>query len=156
MARFEGSWRSRKDFAAEAGVGLAIFQYWPYKVRRARQAMVVRKAPVAEVRLLSVTVRARTSVPVRLEIFVAGERLRVPVGADPGYGAHCRPRSARPACADAAAERPHLPRGRPGGHAAGQQLTMRESVHCACTTASRGLEVIRTCPRLGSRGGDAE
>ena len=85
MARFEGSGRSRRDVAAEAGVGLAIFQYWLYKLRRERQAMAVRKEPVAQVRLLPVTVRARTSVPVRLEIRVAGVRLRVPVGADPGY-----------------------------------------------------------------------
>jgi hypothetical protein len=86
MARFEGSGRSRRDFAAEAGVGLAIFQYWLYKLRRERhEAMTVRKAPVAEVRLLPVTVRARTSTSVRLEIRVAGVRLRVPIGADPGY-----------------------------------------------------------------------
>jgi hypothetical protein len=47
--------------------------------------MVVRKAPVAQVHLLPVTVRARTCAPVRLEIRVASVRLRVPVGADPGY-----------------------------------------------------------------------
>jgi hypothetical protein len=85
MARFEGSGRSRREFAAEAGVGLAIFQYWLYKLRQERQVMAVRKSPVAQVRLLPVTVRARTSAPVRLEIRVAGVRLRVPVGADPGY-----------------------------------------------------------------------
>ena len=86
MARFEGSGRSRKDFAAEAGVGLAIFQYWLYKLRRERQAIAVRTAaPVAQVRLLPVTIRARASAPVRLEIRVAGVRLRVPVGADPRY-----------------------------------------------------------------------
>ena len=85
MARFEGSGRSRSEFAAEAGVGLAIFQYWLYKLRREGQAMAVRKASVAQVRLLPVTVRARSSAAVRLEIRVAGVRLRVPVGADPGY-----------------------------------------------------------------------
>jgi hypothetical protein len=85
MARFEGSGRSRREFAAEAGVGLAIFQYWLYKLRREGQAMAVRKAPVAQVRLLPVTVRTRSSAPVRLEIRVAGVRLRVPVGADPEY-----------------------------------------------------------------------
>ena len=78
MARFEGSGRSRRDFAAEAGVGLAIFQYWLYKLRREGQAMAVRKAPVAQVRLLPVTVRARTSTSGRLEIRVGGVRLRVP------------------------------------------------------------------------------
>ena len=86
VARFEGSKKSRKDFAAEAGVGLAIFQYWLYKFRREGQAMAVRKVPVAEVRLLPVTVRARTTTtPVSIGIRVAGVRLRVPVGADPGY-----------------------------------------------------------------------
>ena len=85
IARFEGSEKSRRAFAAEAGVGLAIFQYWLYKLRRERQAIAVRKAPVADVRLLPVTVRARPTALVRLEIRVAGVRLRVPVGADPGY-----------------------------------------------------------------------
>jgi len=85
VARFEGSGRSRREFAAEAGVGLAIFQYWLYKLRREHQGMAVRKALAAEVRLLPVTVRARPPAPVRLELRVAGVRLRVPVGADPGY-----------------------------------------------------------------------
>ena len=57
MARFEGSGRSRREFAAEASVGLAIFQYWLYKLRREQQAMAVRKARVTEVRLVPVTVR---------------------------------------------------------------------------------------------------
>jgi hypothetical protein len=85
MARFEGSGRSRREFAAEAGVGLAIFQYWLYKLRREQQAMAVRKARVTEVRLVPVTVRGRPTARVRLELRVAGLRLRVPVGADPGY-----------------------------------------------------------------------
>jgi hypothetical protein len=80
-----GKWEVVRDVAAEEGVGLAIFEYWLYKLRRERQAIAVRKAPGAQVRLLPVTVRARTSVPVRLEIRVAGVRLRVPVGADLGY-----------------------------------------------------------------------
>jgi hypothetical protein len=84
IARFEGSGRSRKEFAAEAGVGLATFQYWLYKFRRERQTVTTRKARVAEVRIVPVTVRARFT-PVRLELRVAGVRLRVPVGADPGY-----------------------------------------------------------------------
>jgi len=68
-----------------AGVGLAIFQYWLYKLRREREAVAVRKPRIAEVRLVPVTVRARTTASVRLELRVAGVRLRVPVGADPGY-----------------------------------------------------------------------
>jgi hypothetical protein len=86
VARFEGSGRSRREFAAEAGVGLAIFQYWLYKLRRERQALVaVRKPCVGEVRLVPVTVRACGTAPVRLELRVGDVRLRVPVGADPGY-----------------------------------------------------------------------
>jgi hypothetical protein len=85
VARFEGSGRSRREFAAEAGVGLAIFQYWLYKLRREHRAMAVGKARVAEVRLVPVTVRARAPAPVRIELRVAGVRMRVPVGADTGY-----------------------------------------------------------------------
>jgi hypothetical protein len=85
VARFEGSGRSRREFAAEAGVGLAIFQYWLYKLRRERQTVAVGKARVAEIRLVPVTVKARPAAAVRLELRVAGVRLRVPVGADPGY-----------------------------------------------------------------------
>ena len=85
VARFEGSGRSRREFAAEAGVGLAIFQYWLYKFRRERQPVATRRARVAEVRLVPVTVRARPTVPARLELRIAGVRLRVPIGADPGY-----------------------------------------------------------------------
>src|SRR5215471_2913892 len=84
VTRFEGSGRSRREFAAEAGVGLAIFQYWLYKLRREHQAVAVRKARVAEVRLVPVTVGARPPAPVRLDLSVGGVRLRVPVGADPG------------------------------------------------------------------------
>ena len=53
IARFEGSGRSRREFATEAGVGLAIFQYWRYKFRRERHAVATRKVRVAEVRLAS-------------------------------------------------------------------------------------------------------
>jgi hypothetical protein len=57
VARFEGSGRSRREFAAEAGVGLAIFQHWLYKLRREHRGVAVRKAVTAEVRLIPVTVR---------------------------------------------------------------------------------------------------
>lgn len=85
VARYEGSGRSRREFAAEAGVGLPIFQYWLYKLRRERDTRGVRKPAVTEVRLVPVTVRARPVAPARLELRVAGLRLRVPVGADPVY-----------------------------------------------------------------------
>jgi hypothetical protein len=84
MARFEKSERSRREFAADAGVGLAIFQYWLYKLRREHATVAAGKVAVPEVRLVPVTVKART-VPARLELRVAGVRLRVPVGADAGY-----------------------------------------------------------------------
>ena len=85
MARFEGSGKSRRDFAAEAGVGLAIFQYWLYKLRREREASAGRTASVAEVRLVPITVKGGAAPPAVVEIRVAGVRLRVPVGADVGY-----------------------------------------------------------------------
>jgi len=84
IARFEGSGKSRREFAAEAGVGLAIFHYWLYKLRRERRAAIVRKAG-PEVRLVPVTVTAREVAQARLDILVGGVRLRVPVGADAGY-----------------------------------------------------------------------
>ena len=85
MARYEDSGESRAAFAAQAGVGLPIFQYWLYKLRRERDAKAVRQPAAPEVRLVPVTVRARPAAPGRLELRVAGARLRVPVGADPTY-----------------------------------------------------------------------
>lgn len=85
MARFEGSGKSRRDFAAKAGVGLAIFQYWLYKLRREREASTGRAASVPEVRLVPITVKARAVPPALIEIRVAGVRLRVPLGADVEY-----------------------------------------------------------------------
>lgn len=82
VARFEGSGKSRKEFAAEAGVGLAIFQYWLYKFRRER---AVQPRSLPEVRLVPVSVRSRPPAPGRLDVSVAGVRLRVPVGADTAY-----------------------------------------------------------------------
>src|SRR2546429_1997930 len=96
VARFEGSGRSRREFAAEAGVGLAIFQYWLYKLRREHQAVAGRKARVAEGRLVPVTVRARAPAPVPLDLRVAGVRPRVPVGADPGHVARLAAALAEP------------------------------------------------------------
>jgi hypothetical protein len=85
VARYEGSGESRRAFAAQAGVGLAIFQYWLYKLRREGDAKVVREPAKPEVRLVPVTLRGRPAAPARLELRVAGARLRVPVGADPTY-----------------------------------------------------------------------
>jgi hypothetical protein len=82
VARFEGSGKSRKAFAAEAGVGLAIFQYWLYKLRRESQAGAARKAMPKEVRFVPVAVRARV-VPAQIELRIAGVRIRVPAGVDP-------------------------------------------------------------------------
>ena len=84
VARFEGAGKSRREFADEAGVGLAIFQYWLYKLPREGHAGAIRKAPPKEVRLVPVAVRARV-MPAQVELRVAGIRLRVPVGVDPGY-----------------------------------------------------------------------
>jgi transposase len=84
MARFAASGKSRREFAAEAGVGLAIFQYWLYKLRREAQAGAARKTAPKEVRLVPVAVRARL-VPAQIEMRIAGVRMRVPVGVDPAY-----------------------------------------------------------------------
>ena len=48
IARFEKSEMSRREFAAEAGVGLAIFQYWLYKLRRSPGA--ARRSPEGTLR----------------------------------------------------------------------------------------------------------
>ena len=85
IARFEKSGMSRKAFAAEAGVGLAIFQYWLYKLRRERDGAVAGNACAPEVRLVSVRLKAGVAAAVRLDLHVGAVRLRVPVGADPAY-----------------------------------------------------------------------
>jgi len=85
IARFEGSGKSRREFAAEAGVGLAIFQYWLYKLRRERGAKVMGRPGVPDVRLVPVTVKVGPVVSSLIELRVAGVRLRVAPGVDPGY-----------------------------------------------------------------------
>jgi hypothetical protein len=86
VERFEGSGKSRRQFAGEAGVGLAIFQYWLYKLRREREvAKVKSKVPIPDVRLVRVTVRPSPAVATHVEVKVAGMRVRVPMGADPAY-----------------------------------------------------------------------
>jgi hypothetical protein len=85
IARFEKSSMSRREFAAEAGVGLAIFQYWLYKLRRERDGAEADKGSGPEVRLVPVRVKAGAVASVRLDLRVGDVRLRVPVGADPAY-----------------------------------------------------------------------
>ncbi len=87
VARFEASGKTRKQFAAEAGVGLAIFQYWLYKLRRERGGVLVRQKAAGEVRLVPIRVRAPQIIENRsgLELRVAGVRMRVRVGVDPAY-----------------------------------------------------------------------
>jgi hypothetical protein len=84
IARFERSGSSRKAFAAEAGVGVAIFQYWLYKLRRERLA-ISEQPQAPEVRLVPVTVHAPVRAGGQVDLRVAGVRLRVPVGTDPRY-----------------------------------------------------------------------
>jgi hypothetical protein len=87
VARFEASGKTRKEFAAEAGVGLAIFQYWLYKLRRERGGALVRRRADGEVRLVPVRVRPPQITENRsgVEVRVAGVRMRVRVGVDPAY-----------------------------------------------------------------------
>ena len=76
---------SRREFAGEAGVGLAIFQYWLYKLRRERAGAEAEKGRATDVRLVPVRVKAAAVYPVRLDLRVGAVRLRVPVVADPVY-----------------------------------------------------------------------
>lgn len=98
VARYEGSGESQKVFAAEAGVGLPALRHWLYKLRREREVVAVRNPAAPEVRLVPITVRPPLSASARLELRVAGVRLRVPVGADPAYVARLTAalREARP------------------------------------------------------------
>ena len=85
IARFEKSSMSRREFAGEAGVGLAIFQYWLYKLRRERDGAEAEKDRAPDVRLVPVRVKAGAAAAVRLDLHLGAVRLRLPVGADPGY-----------------------------------------------------------------------
>jgi hypothetical protein len=85
VARFEASGLSRRVFAAEAGVGLPIFQYWLYKFRREGKGRAAGKAVVPAIRLVPVTVKAAPVSVRKLEVMVGAVRIRVPVGADPSY-----------------------------------------------------------------------
>ena len=85
ISRYEASGLSRRAFAAQAGVGLPIFQYWLYKFRREGYQRPATKALAPAVRLVPVTVKAAPVLARRVEVVIGHARLRVPVGADPAY-----------------------------------------------------------------------
>jgi len=92
VARFERSGVRQAAFAAEAGVGLAAFRYWLYKLRadakgRAseREPRQVAPAKDAEVRLVPVKVRPAPTEAASIEVDIVALRLRVTGGVDPGY-----------------------------------------------------------------------
>ena len=87
VARFEESGQSQARFTSEAGVGVAAFRYWLYRLRSERPTSTTerRAREVDEVRLVPVEVRRRPSGPARLDLRVAGVRVLVPVGTDPRY-----------------------------------------------------------------------
>ena len=95
VASFEGSGASQAAFAAAAGVGLASFRYWLYKLRAAPTAGAPRppraSAPrggggSAEVRLVPVQVRGGVEEEGAVEIDVVTLGLRVRGGrVEPRY-----------------------------------------------------------------------
>jgi hypothetical protein len=87
VARFEESGQSQTRFTTEAGVGVAAFRYWLYRLRREGRASTteLRSRETDNVRLVPVEVRRRPSGLARLELRVAGLRVLVPVGTDPRY-----------------------------------------------------------------------
>jgi hypothetical protein len=87
VARFEESGQSQAEFTREAGVGVAAFRYWLYRLRRERTASAPphRSRETGDVRLVPVEVRQRPSEPARLDLRVAGIRVLVPVGTDARY-----------------------------------------------------------------------
>lgn len=93
VARFEEAGKSQEAFTAEAGVSLPGFRYWLYKIRREGQPVLTQE-PVRRrrasrqpkaVRLIPVEVRHPTATSGHVEVRIAGVRIRVPVGTDPGY-----------------------------------------------------------------------
>ena len=89
VARYERSGQSQSRFTAEAGVGVAAFRYWLYRLRRERTATppAVRSRGSDDVRLVPVEVR-QAPVRGRLDLRAAGLRVLMPVGTDPRYVAH--------------------------------------------------------------------
>jgi hypothetical protein len=89
VGRYERSGQSQARFTMEAGVAVAAFRYWLYRLRRERTATVpaVRSRGSDDVRLVPVEVgQARASG--RLDLRAAGFRLLMPMGSDPRYVAH--------------------------------------------------------------------
>ena len=84
IARYERSGLSQARFAADAGVGEAIFRYWLYKARRERTALVEGPRVADDVRLMPVQIR-RPGGQLRVEVRVADVRVLAPVGTDPAY-----------------------------------------------------------------------
>ncbi len=93
VAQFEQAGKSQQAFTAEAGVSLPGFRYWLYKIRREGQPVSAQKTvrrrkarrSPKTVRLVPVEVRHATASSGQVEVRVAGVRIRVPVGTDPGY-----------------------------------------------------------------------
>ena len=93
VARFEQAGKSQQAFTAEAGVSLPGFRYWLYKIRREGRPVLAKKAvrrrkatgSAKAVRLVPVEVRHATASMGQVEVRIAGVRIRVPVGTDPGY-----------------------------------------------------------------------
>src|SRR5512146_1751000 len=87
VARFEESGQSQTRFTNDAGVGVAAFRYWLYRLRSERPASMAerRSREADDVRLVPVEVRRRPSGLARLDLRVAGVRVLVPVGTDPRY-----------------------------------------------------------------------
>lgn len=87
VARFEESGQSQTRFTREAGVGVAAFRYWLYRLRRERPASTTgpRSRETDDVRLVPIELRRRPSGMGRLDLRVGGLRVLVPVGTDPRY-----------------------------------------------------------------------
>ena len=72
----------------EAGVAVAAFRYWLYRLRRERTAApAARPRGSDDVRLVPVEVRQPLARG-RLDLRTAGLRVLMPVGTDPRYVAH--------------------------------------------------------------------
>ena len=87
VTRFEESGQSQAEFTRAAGVGMAAFRHWLYRLRRENAASATqrRSAEAGDVRLVPVEVRQSPREPGRLDLRVAGLRVLVPVGTDPRY-----------------------------------------------------------------------
>jgi sirohydrochlorin ferrochelatase len=89
VARYERSGQSQAMFTTEAGVAVAAFRYWLYRLRRERTAVTMagHSRGSDEVRLVPVEVR-QSPAEGRLDLRTAGLRVLMPIGTDPRYVAH--------------------------------------------------------------------